>query len=193
MSKTPRILVFAGSARAQSFNKRLAKVAAAAAREAGAEVTYVDLRDLPMPLYDQDLEEREGLPPNARAFKELLKAHDGMLIAAPENNSSVSALLKNVIDWASRREGDEPSLAAFKGKVAALVSASPGALGGLRGLFHAREILANIGVVVLPEMHAVSRAHEAFAEDGSLKDLQQQKSVEEVAHRLVEVVRRLHG
>ena len=141
----PKILAFAGSTRTDSLNKKLARAAAAIAGEAGAEVTFVDLRDLALPLYDGDLEEASGLPEGARKLKALLRASDGFLIASPEYNSSVTAVLKNALDWASRAEtDDEPPLAAFRGKAAALLSASPGALGGLRGLVHLRAILGNM-------------------------------------------------
>src|SRR5262249_48035864 len=99
---TPKILAFAGSTRTESFNKKLVQIAIAGARAAGAEVTYLDLRDLPLPLFDQDLEAREGLPPNGRRLKDLMLAHDGLLMSCPEYNSSVTGVWKNAIDWASR-------------------------------------------------------------------------------------------
>src|ERR1700733_13055904 len=167
----PKIVAFAGSLRAGSYNKKLVAIAAEAARAAGAEVTVVDLRELALPVFDQDIEDASGLPEGARKFKALLRASDGFLIAAPEYNSSITAALKNAIDWASRSEtDDEPSLAAFRGKAAALMSASPGALGGLRGLVTVRSILSNIGVLVLPDQVAISTAHEAFDDSGKLKD-----------------------
>ena len=186
MSK-PKILAFAGSTRTGSFNKKLVQVAAAAAREAGAEVTVVDLRDLALPLFDGDLEDAGGLPEGAKRFKTLLREHDGLLIASPEYNSSITGVLKNAIDWASRAESDdEPALVAFRGKAAALMSASPGGLGGLRGLVHLRAILGNIGVIVLPDQVAVSAAHEAFDDAGQLKDARRRKQVEDVARSLAE-------
>lgn len=167
---TPKILAFAGSTRTESWNKKLIKIAAKGAQAAGAEVTLLDLREVAMPLYDGDLEAQEGIPPGARKFKDLLLAHQGILISSPEYNSSISGVLKNAIDWASRPVPGEAPLACFTGKIASLMSASPGALGGLRGLVTVRSILGNIGVVVLPDQVAVSKAHEAFAPDGSLKD-----------------------
>ncbi|MFN3651415.1 MAG: NADPH-dependent FMN reductase [Armatimonadota bacterium] len=189
--KTPRILAFAGSLRAGSYNKTLVRIAARAAREAGAEVTYLDLREYPLPIYDGDLEEAEGLPENARRLKALFKAHDGLLISAPEYNSSITAALKNTLDWVSRPEPDEPALAAYQGKVAALMSASPGALGGLRGLVHVRAILENIGVLVLPGQVAVPRAHEAFDEEGQLREERQQASIGKLGTELAAVLRKL--
>ncbi len=104
---TPRLLVFAGSLRAASLNKKLAMLAAAGARQAGAEVTHIDLRDYPLPIYDGDLEAASGIPANARALKDLFIAHQGFLIACPEYNAGVTAVLKNTIDWVSRQDGKE--------------------------------------------------------------------------------------
>lgn len=193
MATSPRVLVFAGAIREGSHNKQLARYAAAAARSAGAEVTFLDLREYPLPLYDGDLEASEGLPANARALKDLFLAHDALIIASPEYNSSITAVLKNTIDWISRPVEGEPALAAFKGKTAALLAASPGALGGLRGLVHLRAILGNIGVLVLPEQLAVGRAHEAFDEEGGLKDPRQAASVEALIGQLVRVASRLRA
>ena len=135
MDREPRVLAFAGSARVDSYNSKLVKVAAEGARDAGAEVTLVDLRDFPLPLFDQDLEAEGGLPDNARELKEIMLKHDGLLIAAPEYNSSITPLLKNTIDWVSRPGDGEKGLIAYEGKVAAIMSASPGGLGGLRAWF----------------------------------------------------------
>ncbi len=193
MSYTPKILAFAGSTRKESFNKKLVKIAAEAARAAGAQVTYVDLRDLPMPLYDGDLEAEQGIPENAKKFKSLLIAHDGFLISAPEYNSSISGVLKNSIDWASRPAPNEPSLVCFAGKVVTLMSASPGALGGLRSLVTVRSLLSNIGVIVLPTQVAVPKAHEAFDPEGKLKDPKQQASIEALGRDLAGVLTKLKG
>lgn len=187
----PRILAFAGATREGSHNKQLAKFAATAAEATGAEVTYIDLREYPLPLYDGDLEAAEGLPGNARALKDLFLAHDALIIASPEYNSSLTAVLKNTIDWISRPVEGEPALAAFQGKTAAILAASPGALGGLRGLVHLRSILGNIGVLVLPDQLAIGRAHEAFDETGELKDARQSESVKALVGQLVRVASRL--
>ena len=167
----PRILAFGGSLRRDSYNQKLAAIAAEGAREAGAEVTLIALRDFPMPVYDGDLEEASGMPEQAKRLKDLFRKHDGLIISAPEYNSSITAALKNAIDWVSRTESDdEPPLIAYTGKSAILCAASPGALGGLRGLVHVKAILGNIGVTVLPNQVAVGKAYEAFATDGSLVD-----------------------
>lgn len=191
MAYTPKILAFAGSTRVDSLNKKLVQIAANGARAAGADVTYVDLRDLPMPLYDGDLEANEGKPANARKFKDLLLAHDGLLIASPEYNSSFSATLKNAIDWASRPDPDEPGLAAFAGKVAGIMSASPGALGGLRGLVALRSLLGNIRILVLPSQVAIPKAFEAFNADGGLNDPQQQQAIEQLGAEVADVLAKL--
>jgi NAD(P)H-dependent FMN reductase len=183
---TPKILAFASSTRSASFNKQLARAAADAARSAGAEVTFIDLRDFPLPLFDEDFESEHGLPDHAKTLKSLFRSHDGFIISSAEYNSSITAVLKNVIDWASRSETDaEPALSAFRGKTAALFSASPGALGGLRGLVHLRAILGNIGVIVLPDQVALPKAHEAFDASGQLKEERPAKQVAALAKTLV--------
>lgn len=187
----PKILAFAGSSRRDSFNKKLVKIAAEGARLAGAEVTYVDFKDLPMPLFDEDLEAEAGIPENVKTFKALMKAHQGLLIACPEYNSSITPLLKNAIDWATRPEPGEPGLICFRDKVAVIMSTSPGALGGLRGLVHVRAILGNIGVLVLPNQKGIAKAHEAFDENGQLKDEQQQQEIHQLGNKLATVVAKL--
>ena len=165
-----RILAFAGSARRDSFNKLLVAAAAEKARELGAEVTLLDLADVPMPLYDGDLEAAEGLPENAVKVRQLMLDHDALLLSCPEYNGSITPLLKNVIDWTSRPSDGLASTAATRGKVGCLLSTSPGGLGGLRGLVHVRAILSGIGMLVIPESVAVGGAYKAFADDGSLVD-----------------------
>jgi len=189
----PRILALAGSLRKDSYNKNLVRIAVEGARSAGAEVTCIDLRDYPLPIYDGDLEAASGIPENGQKLKRLFIEHHGLLIAAPEYNSSISAVLKNTIDWVSRPAPNEPPLVGFTGKVATLMSASPGALGGLRGLVHVRAILGNINVVVLPEQMAIPRAFEAFNDEGALKDPKQQASVLGLGKTLAEFLRKLQA
>jgi chromate reductase, NAD(P)H dehydrogenase (quinone) len=193
MSKAPRILAMAGSTRKDSFNKRLVRIAAGGAAAAGAEVTVIDLRDFALPLFDEDLERDEGTPETAARLKALMVGHDGLVIASPEYNSSFSGVLKNAIDWASRPAPGEPPLVAFKGKVATILSASPGALGGLRGLVHLRSVLGNLGVIVLPDQTTVARAFEAFTEDGALRDPKQHTAVEGLGRVLAEFVAKLRA
>ncbi|NHH98378.1 NADPH:quinone oxidoreductase [Candidatus Nitrosotalea sp. FS] len=187
----PKILAFAGSTRADSFNKKLVKIAATGALEGGADVTVIDLRDFAMPLYDGDLEQQQGLPSNAKKLKDLMLSHQGFLISAPEYNSSISGVLKNTIDWVSRpSEGEEP-LACFKGKVAGIMSTSLGGLGGLRGLVHVRAILENISVLVIPDQIAVSKAHEVFNADGTLKDKKQEDQVKRIGSNVAKLLLKL--
>lgn len=187
----PKILAFSGSARKESYNQKLVQIAAHGAQQAGAEVNVVNLADYPMPIFNEDLEIAEGMPKPARAFKELLIGHDGFLIASPEYNSAFSPLLKNVIDWASRREGDEAPLLAFKGKVAVVMAASPGSLGGLRGLVFLRMLLANIGIIVLPDQLGVALADKAFHEGGNLLDEGKQDAVLKLGISLAQYLKRL--
>jgi len=191
MSVKPKILAFAGSTRTDSFNKKLVKIAADGAKDAGADVTVIDLRDFSMPLYDGDLEQKDGLPQNARKLKDLMLSHQGFLISAPEYNSSISGVLKNTIDWTSRQSEGEESLACFKGKVAGIMSASPGGLGGLRGLVHVRAILENIGVLVIPEQTTISKAHEAFNTDGILKDKKQEEQIKKIGANVSKLLLKL--
>lgn len=190
--KIPRILAFGGSLRRESYNQKLAAVAAAGAREAGADVTLVSLRDYPMPVFDEDLEAESGMPESAKTLKALFAEHDGLIIASPEYNSSVTAALKNAIDWVSRTSTeDEPSLSALSGKSAIILSASPGGLGGIRGLVHLRSILGNIGITMLPDQMAIPKAYEAFAGDGSLSDAKQQGRVKALGAGLAQHLQKL--
>ncbi len=183
MSIKPRILAFAGSARSASFNVRLLRL--------GAEVTVADMREYALPLMDEDYESAEGVPENARTLKALMKSHHGFLVACPEYNSSITPMLKNVIDWTSRREEGERPLECFGGKTVGLISASPGALGGLRGLVHVRSIFGNVGALVIGEQFALAKAHEAFTAEGALKDAGHAGLLASVAGRLVEVTGKL--
>ncbi|MFN0105342.1 MAG: NADPH-dependent FMN reductase [Bryobacteraceae bacterium] len=188
-----RILAFAGSLRKDSYNKKLLSIAIAGATAAGADVTAIDLRDYPLPIYDGDLEAESGLPANALALKRLFIAAEGLLIASPEYNSSITAVFKNTIDWVSRPVPGEASLAAFDGKIVTLMAASPGVLGGLRGLVHVRAILGNINAIVLPGQVTVSKAHEAFTPEGQLKDARQQANVEKLGATLAATIAKLKG
>lgn len=184
MTHQPKILAFAGSLRKDSFNKKLIKIAARGAEEAGAKVTLIDLLDFPLPIYNGDLEAASGLPENALKLKKLFLEHDGFIIASPEYNSSISGVLKNTIDWVSRQATpDEVYLCCFADKVALLLSASPGGLGGLRGLVHLRAILENIGTWVMPGQKTIPNAQEAFDESGHLK--KGEEAVLDLAKKLV--------
>jgi len=187
-----RILVFAGSIRADSFNKKLAAIAAARAAECGGEVTHVDLRDYPMPMYDGDLEASDGIPVKATELRNLMMEHPGWILACPEYNGSITPLLKNTIDWTSRPTERWAMTAAYQGKVAGLISASPGALGGMRALRHVRTLLSGIGVHVVPGEFSVSAAHTAFAEDGSFADPKMDGRLTAAVKRLVDTTAALH-
>ena len=169
MSK--RILAFSGSLRKESFNHKLVTIAAAGAREAGAQVTLIRLSDYPLPIFDEDLEAAEGMPEAGAKLKKLFEEHDALLIASPEYNGGLSAALKNAIDWVSRAtEEDEPPLKVLGGKTAAILAASPGGYGGSRGLEMLRKQLENIRIEVLENQVSVPKVHEVMNEDGSLSD-----------------------
>lgn len=185
-----KILVFAGSARKASLNKKLARAAAQYARDAGGDVTFIDLDDYPIPLYHGDLEDREGMPENARKLREIFLAHGAFIIASPENNTSVTALLKNTIDWLSRDIGDGKGVnngfAPFTGKPAAIMGASPGAFGTVRGsLPHLRMILSSLGVNVLGRQAPIPAAHKVFGEDGSIIEPRAASAVKSLCEALV--------
>ncbi|WP_417331226.1 NADPH-dependent FMN reductase [Halomonas cupida] len=193
MSQSPRILVFAGSAREASFNKRLAKLMASRIDALGGQATFIDLRDYPMPLYDGDLEDGEGLPENARRLKQLFIEHQGLAIASPEYNGFITPLLKNTIDWVSRPDGDIGGLVPYENKIAAISGASPGGLGGLRALPLVRQLLSNVGVTVLPNQLAIGGASNAFDDQGQLADEGQAKTLDAICQRLIDTLARQQG
>lgn len=187
-----KILAFAGSLRKDSWNKKLVKIAMQGVRDAGAEVTYIDLKDYPLPLYDQEIEDQSGLPENALKLKKLFWDHDGLLLACPEYNSSITGCLKNVIDWVSRPSPDEKVyLSCFIDKPVMLISASPGNLGGLRSLVHVRSILGNMFSIVHPKQKCIPKADQAFDEQGNLKDVKQQQEVIALGKELVNFTKKL--
>ena len=171
-----RLLFFAGSTREGSYNKKLAWLARLIASANGIEGVFVDLKDYPMPLYNGDLEAEQGPPLKAQEFKALLGEYQGVFIASPEYNSSVTPLLKNTLDWVTRvRAKGETGLEVYKTRVFAISGASPGYYGTMRSLLHLRQILeVGIGATVIPQQLALPRAGDAFLEDGSLKDKAQQ-------------------
>lgn len=185
MSK-PKILVFGGSLRLESYNQKLAALAAEAAHRAGAEVTLISLRDYRLPLFDEDFEEADGKPEAAKQLKEMFVQSDGFIIASPEYNSGMTAALKNTIDWVSRADSeDEAPLIAFKGKAAAILSASPGGGGGARSLSQLRTLLENIRVNVIDGQVTVPKAYEAFTVEDRLVDGALMAAVEDLADKLV--------
>lgn len=184
----PRILAFSGSARRESFNRKFLAAAVAATREAGGEVTLLDLNEFPLPIYHGDLEDAEGLPPNAKKLIGLIAEHDGLLIASPEYNSMFTPLLKNTIDWCTR-DDDNP----LTGKVAAVISASPGIYGGVRSMKLAQQLLLHLGCHVVPGQCALPHADKAFDSAGNLTDARATKSVRALAAALVELASRLRA
>jgi chromate reductase, NAD(P)H dehydrogenase (quinone) len=180
---SPRILAFAGSARRESLNRKFLAVAITHAKEAGCEVTLADLNELSLPLFHGDLEDRDGLPANAVKLIGLINSHQGLLVASPEYNSMITPLLKNTIDWCSRAD-DNP----FEGKTAAVISASPGALGGVRSLAMAQALLLKMGCHVVPGQCFLANAGKAFDGHGNLIDAQALKHVKTLMGRLAKAV-----
>jgi chromate reductase, NAD(P)H dehydrogenase (quinone) len=194
MAKKPKILAFSGSLREHSYSKRVVKITGKGAEKAGAEVTYVDLRDYPMPIYNPDDHDRLGFDENALKFQELLTQHDGLLIASPEYNGSLPGALKNVIDWASRQGGKYPRSAVFTGKVAAMMAASEGSFGGVRSLGHLRDVLTSVGVNVLPQEIAVTFADDKFSgDDEEMTDARMKGILENLGASLVDMLKKTHG
>lgn len=184
-----------GSAREKSWNKKLAQLGERIADANGIAGTFADLGDYPMPIYHGDDEAKDGPPDNARKLKALMKAHTGIFIASPEYNASFSPLLKNAIDWVSRvRDEGEAPLEVYKTRVFALGSASPGGMGGLRGLSQLRLVLEiGLGALVLPDQFAVPRATDAFDENGHLKNKDLQETFKALIQRLARAAHVLQG
>lgn len=193
---TPSLLVFAGSTRAQSFNRRLAHVAADLARAQGAQVTHLELADFDLPLYNADLEAR-GTPAAAIRLKEIFHAHPAWVICSPEYNGSYTGLLKNTIDWVSSPvKGDATwgsGTKPFAGKVVGLLSASPGALGGLRSLSHLAPLLSNLQCWVAPKQFALSKAGDAFDASGQLVAEPARQGVQGVVEQVLWAAQRFQG
>ncbi|HWA08782.1 MAG TPA: NAD(P)H-dependent oxidoreductase [Opitutaceae bacterium] len=180
MPTPPRILAFSGSARKESLNRKFLAVAVQAVRAAGGEVTLIDLNEYELPLYHGDLEDAKGLPANAVKLIGLIQGHAGLLVASPEYNSMFTPLLKNTIDWCTRGD-DNP----FTGRVAAVISASPGALGGVRSLKLAQQLLLHLGCHVVPGQNFLPAADRAFDDRGELIDERPKKALQTLAVSLV--------
>lgn len=168
---TPRILVLPGSNRNGSFNASLAAAASVELAAQGADVSRISLVDYPLPLVDENLKNESGIPENAMKLGRLVAAHHGVFLCCPEYNSSIPPLLKNMIDWVSlvTKDGDR-TFKPWAGRYVALGSASNGKLGGIRGLYHVRSVMVNVGTQVISEQCAVSAAADAFGADGRIKD-----------------------
>lgn len=191
ISVKPKILAFAGTTREDSTNKKLIAIAAQGATKAGAEVTLIDIRDYPVPPYNGDMEIEEGLPENARKLKQLMVASDGFLVSTPEYNGSTSGVLKNLLDWASRKEaGDQAGVTIFNNKAVVIMSASTSWRGGILGQRHLRDIFMHEGAIVLPKSQHISNSREAFNENDKLKDSDRQAMIEELGKDLVDFLRK---
>ncbi len=191
-----KLLVFAGSTRQQSFNRRLAQVAAGMGREADADVTLLDLADLDIPLYNADLE-AQGTPAGVLRLKEILHGHPAWIVCSPEYNGSYTALLKNTLDWASSPVKGDPvwqdGLRSFRGKVVGMLSASPGAMGGLRSQSHLAPLLINLECWLAPKAFALGYAGNAFDEQGALVNETHRERVRGVVDQVLWASARLHA
>ena len=184
----PKILVLPGSTRAGSHNVRLAALAAKELTLIDADVTRISLADYPLPIYEADLDAR-GQPANAVKLKQMIMAHHGVFIVTPEYSASVPPMLKNALDWVSRvRERGDPTYAAFKGRVFAIASASPGKFGGLRAAMALRQVLElGCGALVIPEQVSVSQADHAFDDMDNIADTNTANLLRAQLSRLVEM------
>ena len=187
-----KIIALAGSLRSQSYNKQLVRIAARGAQAQGVEVQVVDLADYNIPLFSEDLE-AEGTPAAVNDLKQLFADSQGILLASPEYNGSISGVLKNTIDWLSRPGVGADIGSAFQGKVAGIMAASPGGLGGIRGLNHTRDVLYNLGVLVNPNQIAVPSAYQAFDEQGELIDPALAEKVAALGARIAELAQQLNS
>lgn len=193
---TPKVLVFAGSSRRDSYARQLAAAVLPLLEAAGGKVTHINLADFDLPIYNGDLEAEQGLPPDVRKLQILIAGQDALLIATPEYNGSMTPLMLNAIDWCSRPDKDNPTTSngvIFANKPAAIIASSPGPLGGMRVLIHLRDLLGYLGMLVIPQQLAVGKAHEAFAADGSLADHRQHAALEGVAQALMGAASKLRG
>ena len=189
---SPKVLVFAGSAREGSLNKRLAKYAAQRIEALGGKATFIDLKEYPCPLFDEDIE-AQGMPENVLKLREILADHQALMIASPEYNGFITPLLKNTLDWLSRPYGDTPGLGLFAGKWAELVAASPGGLGGIRALPLGQQLLANLSLTVLPQPLSLPKAGSAFNDSGALHDDATGQKLDALCQRLVDALAATHA
>jgi NAD(P)H-dependent FMN reductase len=188
---TLNIVAFAGSNRRESFNRKALALAVAGAREAGADVEVVDLRDHPMPIYDAEWHETHGVPPGLLSLRRKMVAAQGLLIASPEYNTSITPLLKNTIDWLSQDVDGESGRAPFEGKIVGLMGASAGAFGTIRALPHVSYILSNLGAFVMPVV-AVPRAHELMNADGTVANERAAQSLRKLGATVAHTAQKLH-
>ena len=184
------ILAFAGSVRKDSWNRKVLAVAAQGAREAGAIVTVVNLADYPMPIYDADWHQANGVPENMLRLREKMMQANGLLIASPEYNASITPLLKNTIDWLSQAVDGASGNAPFTNKIGALLGASNGAFGTIRALPHVSYILSNLGAFMLPVV-AVPGVAQAFDAAGNMTNERARNMVMGLGARLAQTIQKL--
>ena len=185
-----KILVFAGSTRKDSVNKKVARTCTKILEGLGTKATFIDLKDYDMPLYDGDIEEEKGLPKNTKKLKEVIKEHEGLVIVSPEYNAGMSGVLKNVIDWVTRKEQGEEALLA--GKTAAILAATPGSMGGIRGLYHLRHVLTGIRMQVLPTQLGIPNAYGLFDEQGKINDEETKEKITNYMKELIKLSKKLN-
>lgn len=160
-----KILVFAGALRKDSWNKKFALNAEKLLRGIqGIEAEYIDLKPLEIPLYDGDIE-TQGIPRGVQTLSDKVRNAQALVISSPEYNASMSCVLKNTVDWLSRVKPTP-----LAGKPVLLLGASPGALGAVRGLWHARNPFVELKAHVFPDMMGLPKADQAFSPDGTLAD-----------------------
>jgi NAD(P)H-dependent FMN reductase len=176
-----KLLAFTPALRTASTNKKLVAWAAEIADQNGAEVDLADFHDFEMPSYDGDLQEK-GFPSGALKFANRIQSADGLLISIPEYNYSIPGNFKNAVDWVSRIK-PQP----FKGKSALLLSASIGAIGGIRGLWQSRIPLEGLGVFVYPDMYTLPHSHSAFDPFGKFVDEKNMTRLEKMVQEYLKV------
>jgi chromate reductase, NAD(P)H dehydrogenase (quinone) len=185
-----RVLIVPGSARSGSLNLQLAHAVARLLQDKGAQPTVTDLRALALPVYDGDLEAASGVPAGVKTLVDQFAAHDAVVVVSPEYNAFPPPLLMNAIDWATRLPEHK---AAMNGKPTALMSASPGALGGIRSLLSLRQFLSlNPGLLIIGPQFGLPAANKAFAADGTLADEKQRGMLGSVVDSLLNLAKAVH-
>lgn len=169
MSNPPvKVLGIAGSPREESFNRKLLALAVKMLSEKGADAEIYDVRVKRVPIYDPDVEAESGFPELVKDLRARVLASDAVLFASPEYNAGYTPLLKSIIDWGSRTDPDTLQKNVWRHKVVAMVSASPGAFGAVRGTIALRQTFSHVEALVIPEFTSIAFAHKAFNEDGTL-------------------------
>src|SRR5262245_14222491 len=184
-----QLVAFAAAFRKDSFNRKLVRLAAAAAERAGASVEVADFHEFAMPLYDGDVEAASGVPAGAQRLRDRIAAADAFMISSPEYNFSMPGTLKNAIDWVSRIPGPP----VWRGKPGLLLSASPSQVGGNRALWAVRVPLECLGAHLHPEMFSLAQAHQAFDDAGALRDTKLAERLEKTVATFLRTAKTLVG